>query len=201
MNGQGQRLPDWPAADGVAGRQNGKKGQTPALDGVPCTPQWIVVVPLIGLVSLHLPPTIELLSHTHSVWHTATERRVQPISEGRQWPSYRRLNHPQIRSFMPRVKWAFRLSLCKWTVRVSKFDGRRWADIGDIWRIELIFECAAIKIHIKSGSGQKWMKFLPEVAERVLIQVKFNSFKYSNKKCLKQPGKLLGQVDPSCHLI
>ena len=74
MNGQGQRLPDWAAADGVAGRQNGKKGQTPALDGVPCTPQWIVVVPLIGLVSLHLPPTIELLSHTHTVCDTLQQR-------------------------------------------------------------------------------------------------------------------------------
>ena len=56
-------------------------------------------------------------------------------------------------------------------------------------------------IHIKSGNRQVWMKFDSEVAERVLIQVKINSFKYSNKKCLKQSGKLRGQVDLSCHLI
>ena len=33
MNGQGQRLPDWAAADGVAGRQNGKKAKSPRSTG------------------------------------------------------------------------------------------------------------------------------------------------------------------------
>ena len=39
------------------------------------------------------------------------------------------------------------------------------------------------------------MKLLPEVVNRLLIQVKFNSFKYSYKKCSKQPGKFRGQLD------
>ena len=36
------------------------------------------------------------------------------------------------------------------------------------------------------------MKFLPEVVERLLIQVKFNSFKNLNIKGSKQSGKFRG---------
>jgi hypothetical protein len=45
------------------------------------------------------------------------------------------------------------------------------------------------------------MKFTSDVAEIMLIQIKLNSFKYSNKKGSKQPGKFLGQLDLRCHLI